>query len=135
MANDHDEVIQLYKDPMKAWAHTFLWSTNEQCEEIGRLWQKMKLQRKDEKPFGESLSFQLQGLIEFLYSERFEAYADIFEQDPGRMRSAIFAKLAGEEKECPKCKKVGRVIYQFGFRTSKGRLFVQSWCQKCRNKQ
>lgn len=135
MANDHDEVIQLYKEPMKALAHVFLYGANDQFEEIGRMWQRMKMQRKDNKPLSEKLSFTIRGLIEFVHSERFEAYADQFDQDPARMRRAMLEKLAGEEKTCPKCEKTGRVLYQFGFRKIGERLFVQSWCLRCRNKQ
>jgi hypothetical protein len=136
MANDNDEVIQLYKDPMKAFAHVFLLSTNRQVEEIGRkLGRQQQRQRKKLPSLSDTLKFTLEGLIEFLYSERFEEYAEMFDQDPARMRSRFFTKLAGEEKVCPKCKKTGRVFYEFGYRKIGDKLFVQSWCQECRNKR
>ncbi len=134
MANDNDEVIQLYKDPIKAFAHVFLLSTNQQVEEIGRMWQRMKQQRKDDKLAKRKPFFTIEGLIEFLYSERFEEYAQLFDQDPKRMRSRFFAKLAGEEKECLKRGKVGRIVYQSGYRKIGDKLFIQSWCLSCRNK-
>jgi hypothetical protein len=67
MANDNDEVIQLYKDPMKAFAHVFLLSTNRQVEEIGRkLGRQQQRQRKKLPSLSDTLKFTLEGLIEFL---------------------------------------------------------------------
>lgn len=133
MANDHDEILQLYKDPMKAFAHQYLWDLNDDVERIGRQWQKMKRQRKAHKPLNKALSFALTGILELLWSERFEEYSWMFEQDPSRMRKRLIEKLAGDEKTCPKCGDVGRAGEKFGYRRVGDKTYVQPWCRQCRS--